>query len=216
MIILNGNLLLPTEGLDERSAMGLFSSLERSLTGRVISTQSQFVNTDRTYTVLVDRILAKRLRQFAATTRGPFDFVDHEGFSWLTAAGSDDDYHAYATGVYFAAGQRFEEMAQQANGYTCDNRWQEAITFVVNARGWRGNDVSNGGTIDMTYQVPSGTINGINAVFTLSDIPVTLLLFRNGVLQQVTVDYNISGLTITFTAGNIPIAGDSLVAYYTT
>lgn len=50
--------------------------------------------------------------------------------------------------------------------------------------------------------VPSGTINGINTIFTLSPVPVvsTVLVFLNGLLQQPGGgnDYTIAGATITF------------------
>lgn len=63
----------------------------------------------------------------------------------------------------------------------------------------------------------TGTINGVNAVFTLSTAPIQpgcLLLFRNGVFQfqSASGDYTISGNTITFNAGSIPQTGDLLVA----
>lgn len=67
-------------------------------------------------------------------------------------------------------------------------------------------------------EVPSGTLNGVNAVFTLLSIPnpaASLELFRNGILQKASgVDYTLSGLTVTFVAGAIPQAGDLLLATY--
>lgn len=48
--------------------------------------------------------------------------------------------------------------------------------------------------------VPTGTINGSNKTFTLPDTPAsgTLRVFADGVRQQVTTDYTLSGTTITF------------------
>jgi hypothetical protein len=63
--------------------------------------------------------------------------------------------------------------------------------------------------------VPTGTINGTNAVFTLASAPTGgLLLFRNGLLQQSGSDYTLSGSTVTFLSTAIPQAADSLVAYH--
>jgi hypothetical protein len=67
-------------------------------------------------------------------------------------------------------------------------------------------------------EVPSGTLNGVNAVFTLAYTPVVgkLMLFKNGILQKVGSgnDYTISGSTISFQAGNIPGTSDVLLASY--
>jgi hypothetical protein len=65
--------------------------------------------------------------------------------------------------------------------------------------------------------VPTGTINGSNAVFTLPSTPNpagSLQLFRNGVLQTagMSADYTLSAATITYNAA--PITGDTHVASY--
>jgi hypothetical protein len=61
---------------------------------------------------------------------------------------------------------------------------------------------------------PTGTINGINATFTLANTPVTNkeIIHLNGIRQKRTVDYTISGATITMI--NIPETGDELIADY--
>ncbi len=64
---------------------------------------------------------------------------------------------------------------------------------------------------------PSGTINGTNAVFTLSPAPSppeSLTLTRNGLVQKAGSDYTLAGGTITFVAAAIPQSGDTLLAYY--
>jgi hypothetical protein len=69
-------------------------------------------------------------------------------------------------------------------------------------------------------EVPGGTVNGSNAVFTLVNAPnpaVSLQLHRNGLLQTAGIDYTLSGNTITFLAGAIPQSTptpDGLVAWY--
>lgn len=62
----------------------------------------------------------------------------------------------------------------------------------------------------------SGVINGINNIFNIPNIPFanSEMIFRNGVLQGVGVDYNISGQTITFI--NPPRSNSLLVASYIT
>lgn len=53
-----------------------------------------------------------------------------------------------------------------------------------------------------TGEVPSGTMNGINKVFTLAHTPVTgITLIYNNATQFYTTDYTLSGTTITLGAG---------------
>ena len=66
-------------------------------------------------------------------------------------------------------------------------------------------------------ETPSGTMNGTNAVFTLSQSPSpasSLELYRNGLVQTVGIDYTLSGQAITFLTADVPVAGDVLQAYY--
>jgi len=64
---------------------------------------------------------------------------------------------------------------------------------------------------------PAGAANSLNAVFTLIASPSpagSLNLYRNGVLQQTGVDFNLSGSLITFTGVSIPQTGDTIQAFY--
>lgn len=67
-------------------------------------------------------------------------------------------------------------------------------------------------------QTPTGTINGTNLVFTLAAAPnpsTSLKLYKNGLLLSQSVDYTVSGATITFSGmATTPQSGDSLVASY--
>jgi len=68
----------------------------------------------------------------------------------------------------------------------------------------------------VTREVPTGSINSSNLVFTLANVPKlgTECLFLNGLLQTYGVDYTISGATITFEPGDAPETGSILVANY--
>lgn len=66
-------------------------------------------------------------------------------------------------------------------------------------------------------ETPGGVINGVNADFTLANIPLpsaSLELYNNGVLQYEGTAYLLAGNAITFQAGFIPQNGDVLLAYY--
>lgn len=78
-----------------------------------------------------------------------------------------------------------------------------------------GNDLFGPGYIDM--EVPAGTINGSNTVFTLAQAPspaASLQLFRNGLMLNAGVDYSLSNGTITFASLSVPQTGDMLLASY--
>jgi len=73
------------------------------------------------------------------------------------------------------------------------------------------------GVTFVDLETPAGTMDGVNASFTLSLAPnpaASLLLFRNGLLQQASGDYTLSGSTVTFQAGSVPQPGDLLLASY--
>jgi hypothetical protein len=87
-----------------------------------------------------------------------------------------------------------------------------------------GNVVSAGGSCGSVHVpvffdavAPAGTVDGTNAVFTLTPAPSpaeSLKLTRNGLVQKAGLDYTLSGGTVTFTASAIPQTGDTLLAWY--
>lgn len=67
------------------------------------------------------------------------------------------------------------------------------------------------------YEIPSGVINGSNPNFLLISAPnpdISLMLYKNGVLMKLGVNYTLLNRTITFLAGSIPTGGDVLFASY--
>jgi len=66
-------------------------------------------------------------------------------------------------------------------------------------------------------ETPNGTMNGSNASFTLSMAPnpaASLLLFRNGLLQKVGMDFTLTGSSLSFLPGSVPQPGDLLQASF--
>lgn len=64
---------------------------------------------------------------------------------------------------------------------------------------------------------PSGIVDGANTTFSLSATPSpasSLAVYRNGLLQDLTQDYTISGQTIQFATADTPQPGDTLLASY--
>lgn len=83
-------------------------------------------------------------------------------------------------------------------------------------------NVGTGGTLGLlayraliVRETPSGSINSSNVTYTLANTPVagSEMVYQNGLLQAVTVDYTISGATITYLVA--PTTGDTLVVTYT-
>ena len=68
-------------------------------------------------------------------------------------------------------------------------------------------------------ETPGGTIDGVNAAFTLVAAPnpaASLELTKNGIVQKAGLDYMLSGSTVTFVAGAEPLSGAVLLAWYRT
>lgn len=64
-------------------------------------------------------------------------------------------------------------------------------------------------------EVPSGTINGVNVTFTLSQTPISadsFQLYQDGILLRLTTHYTRSGVTITMVTA--PNFGQTLDAIY--
>jgi hypothetical protein len=67
-------------------------------------------------------------------------------------------------------------------------------------------------------EVPVGSINGVNATFTLANTPsqaTTVVVCRNGVTLHVSNDYTVSGNVVSFVPAAIPITGDIVTVDYT-
>jgi hypothetical protein len=65
-------------------------------------------------------------------------------------------------------------------------------------------------------ETPGGTLDGVNSILTLAQLPLgsSLMLFRNGLFQTPNFDYTLSGQTVTFTTGIVPQPGDTMTASY--
>ena len=64
-------------------------------------------------------------------------------------------------------------------------------------------------------EVPTGAVDGLNVIFTLSFAPtepLNCIVLLDGITQYNTIDYTVSGTTITFTGA--PVTGTSIFAYY--
>lgn len=68
-------------------------------------------------------------------------------------------------------------------------------------------------------ETPSGAVDGVNRVFLLGQVPSpasSVHFFRNGILQKASVDYTLSGNTVTFEVNATPQSGDVLSVSYRT
>jgi len=66
-------------------------------------------------------------------------------------------------------------------------------------------------------ETPSGTVNGVNTVFTLVQAPnpaASLGVYLNGIHLDAGLDYTLSSNSITFIAGVVPQTGDVVVCAY--
>jgi hypothetical protein len=73
--------------------------------------------------------------------------------------------------------------------------------------------------IFVDHELPSGTVDGLNAIFQLGQSPSpasSLHLYRNGILQRAGTDFTLNGRGITFLSVSVPQPGDLLEASYRT
>ena len=66
-------------------------------------------------------------------------------------------------------------------------------------------------------EVPAGSIDGVNSVFTVTAAPnptASLQVFKNGALLRPGADYILSGGMVTFVPATLPKPGDVLQAFY--
>lgn len=155
------------------------------------------------------------------TSGGPGAFAFRQGGVWecatstslpsllsaLNALGDcgDGRIPMYFGGTFVCSGGAAPSDGQilKWNGGT--NRYEAGGNMAEAVQSW----------VDL--ETPGGSINGSNAVFTLSAAPTppgSLLLWRNGILQRAPADYTLAGSTITFVAMAKPQTGDSLTATF--
>jgi hypothetical protein len=113
------------------------------------------------------------------------------------------------------------QRAGAGNDYTISG---STITFLSGATPQTGDLLlafyrpsSGTSVVFVDNEIPSGTIDGSNATFTLTATPspgLSLELFRNGALQKAGVDYTLTGASIQFQSGSIPQTGSTLRAFY--
>jgi hypothetical protein len=76
---------------------------------------------------------------------------------------------------------------------------------------------SGSGVLYSDGEIPGGTMDGVNATFTLANAPSpapSLELFRNGIVQNSAIDYTLTGTMVQFLTGVVPQPGDTLLAWY--
>ncbi len=88
-------------------------------------------------------------------------------------------------------------------------------TRTIRTTGPQGPAGNNGTTANFTAEALSGTKNGVNRIFTISQTPsFEIDLKWNGLSQLLGRDYTRSGATITMATDSIPISTDDLTATY--
>lgn len=66
-------------------------------------------------------------------------------------------------------------------------------------------------------EAASGTVNGVNDTFTISNEPRepdALIVYVDGLKRTRSVEYTFSGTTITFSSGHIPATGQTVEVDY--
>jgi hypothetical protein len=143
--------------------------------------------------------------QIANETTGPITEADVAGLT-VDLAARPVKASAYAPGrVVFANSQG---ALESVSGQDAD---------CVRVDGSTGPCGGADNTSFIDAETPAGTINGANAAFTLAYVPspaASLMVYRNGLLMKLGLDFTLSNRTLTFLTGAIPQAGDTLLAAY--
>lgn len=119
-------------------------------------------------------------------------------------------------GTNAAADQVVVTTASATASWTGVPNCTGALTYATATHTFGCGTVLSGTFADA--EVPSGTINGVNAAFAFAHTPSPagdLQLYKNG--QQMIAggsDYTLATATATFVAGSIPQTGDVLIAFY--
>jgi len=113
------------------------------------------------------------------------------------------------------------EFKLKASGVNTTELANEAVTaakLAASAVQSGGGLTGGNGTalaLQMSYETPSGSVNGSNTAFTLANTPAgsKVMLFLNGLfLEPGGADYSLSGTSITMATA--PVTGDVLRAFY--
>ena len=136
--------------------------------------------------------------------------IEEPAWSWSVDGTTFDNKNPFAVAQWSIPIANLPNQAILLSGFTMD-------TF--------GNESPDGdqpireewiyGTDPNVAVAPTGTQDGTNTVFTVPSTPANgtdIEVFRNGVLCQPTVDYSVSGTTITFVAA--PSAADVIEVKY--
>lgn len=152
---------------------------------------------EQVITETITTSLLSRLEEELTKIRGEFQQVGSNKAGWgahpLTIAGSGTVKSKTTRHINFK-GTGVSSVVRNPDG-----------TVDVTISGGSG----GGGTL--TSETPVGTVDGVNAVFTVSNTPVQV--YSNGALQTAGgIDYTLSGLTITFVSA--PVSGSLLSSWY--
>lgn len=80
-----------------------------------------------------------------------------------------------------------------------------------------GTGGGGGSTVFVDAEIPAGTLDGVNATFILANAPnppLSLALFRNGMLLKQNLDYTLTSNSVLFQSGAVPRPLDTLLGSY--
>jgi len=108
------------------------------------------------------------------------------------------------------------ETAKGSAGEEGDFYWNstDKVIKVHDGTSW----VEIAAAITFKKEVPSGTIDGVNQVFTVTEIPVSseaIAVYVNGNYME-EAEFSVLGNTITMAASSTPTLGQSIEAWYLT
>lgn len=190
-----------------------FQELYNPLSGAPVYSELAHIPSDNATADVIDATTSQKGKvQLSATAPPAITGAGAIGTTNATVANADHTHEGvHSVGIYSVAGTppMGDVLLEQGSN----------ITMVYSSGRVRISSISGGsGSLINSFQaVPTGTVDGVNANFTMPQAPQTddaLQVFVDGILRPKTTAWTTSGTTLTFTAGNIPNLGQSVYVFY--
>lgn len=190
-----------------------FQELYNPLSGAPTYSELAIIPSDNATADVIDATASQKGKvQLAASAPGAIASSGAIGTANATVANADHTHEGvHSVGIYSVPGTPPMGDVELEQGSNITMTYSSGRIRIASSSG------GSGSLINSFQGTPTGTVDGVNANFTLSQAPQTddaLQVFVDGILRPKTTAWTTSGTTLTFTAGNIPLTGQSVYTFY--
>lgn len=202
-----------TYSLPAQDVAWYFQELYNPLSGAPVYSEIAIIPSENATADVIDATTTQKGKvQLEASASAPVSATGTPGTANATVANADHAHEGvHSVGIYSVVGTppMGDVLLEQGSNIT--------MTYVSGRIRVAAVSGGSGNLINPFQGVPTGTVDGVNAAFTLPQTPQTadaLQVFVDGILRPKTTAWTVSGTTLTFTAGNIPTTGQSIYVFY--